>query len=323
MKFVSGLALAALTHLACAIPMAEKRAPAATPVGYASQNGGVTGGSGGTTTTVSSLPEMTAALEKGDDTAKVVYISGKITGSEKIYVGSNKSILGVDSSSGLEGVGLLVRDAENVIIRNLAISKVEADTGGDAIAIDGSTNVWVDHCDLSSDLSADKDFYDGLLDISHGADYITVSNVYFHDHHKNSLVGHSDSNADEDTGKLHVTYANNYWSNVGSRCPLVRFGTVHVVNNYFEDVSVSGINTRMGAQVLVENNVFDNVVQALVSVDSKEDGYAVARGNDWGTSTNEAPEGTLTEMPYTYTAVEASAVKAAVVGVAGNTLSGL
>lgn len=90
MKFVSTLALAAVAHLACAIPMAEKRAADATPVGYASQNGGVTGGSGGTTTTVSSLPEMTAALEKGDDTAKVVYISGKISGAEKIYVGSNK-----------------------------------------------------------------------------------------------------------------------------------------------------------------------------------------------------------------------------------------
>lgn len=103
----------------------------------------------------------------------------------------------------------------------------------------------------------------------------------------------------------------------------MRFGTVHIVNNYFEDVSVSGINTRMGAQVLVENNVFNNVVQALVSIDSKELGYAVARGNDWGTSKNEAPEGTLTKVPYTYTAVEASAVKAAVVGSAGNTLSGL
>lgn len=89
MKFTSTLALAALAHLACAIPM-ERRAPAATPVGYASQNGGVTGGAGGATTTISSLPEMTAALKKGDDSAQVVYIKGKITGKEKIYVGSNK-----------------------------------------------------------------------------------------------------------------------------------------------------------------------------------------------------------------------------------------
>lgn len=35
----------------------------------------------------------------------------------------------------------------------------------------------------------------------------------------------------------------------------------------------SAINTRMGAQVLVENNVFRNVVNPLTSVDSKENGY--------------------------------------------------
>lgn len=90
MKFISTLALVALSHLACAVPMAERRAAEATPVGYASQNGGVTGGQGGTTTTVSSLPEITAALKKGDDTKQVVYVKGKISGKEKIYVGSNK-----------------------------------------------------------------------------------------------------------------------------------------------------------------------------------------------------------------------------------------
>jgi pectate lyase len=45
---------------------------------------------------------------------------------------------------------------------------------------------------------------------------------------KASLVGHSDSNADEDTGKLHVTYANNKWINVNSRTPSIRFGTAHI-----------------------------------------------------------------------------------------------
>lgn len=90
MKFISTLALVAFTHLVCAVPMAERRAAEATPVGYASQNGGTTGGQGGTTTTVSSLPEMTAALKKGDETKQVVYVKGKITGQAKIYVGSNK-----------------------------------------------------------------------------------------------------------------------------------------------------------------------------------------------------------------------------------------
>lgn len=60
------------------------------------------------------------------------------------------------------------------------------------------------------------------------------SSNYFHDHHKASLVGHSDSNSSEDTGKLHVTYANNYWKDIGSRTPSLRFGTGHIYNNYYE-----------------------------------------------------------------------------------------
>jgi pectate lyase len=54
---------------------------------------------------------------------------------------------------------------ENVIIRNIAIAKVLAENG-DAIGVQKSTNVWIDHVDVSSDQDHDKDYYDGLLDVS-------------------------------------------------------------------------------------------------------------------------------------------------------------
>ena len=78
--------------------------------------------------------------------------------------------------------------------------------------------------------------------------FFFCSNTYFHDHYKASLVSHSDSNAAEDTGKLHVTYANNYWKNINSRQPLIRFGTAHVINSYYEGGTVgeTAINSRMG-----------------------------------------------------------------------------
>jgi pectate lyase len=74
------------------------------------------------------------------------------------------------------------------------------------------------------------------------------SNTYFHDHYKASLVSHSDSNGAEDKGKLHITYANNHWKNINSRQPLLRFGTAHIINSYFEGGTVgdTAINTRMG-----------------------------------------------------------------------------
>lgn len=132
----------------------------------------------------------------------------------------------------LNGIGLIVKKAaKNVIIRNLVIKKVVA-SSGDAIAINKATNVWIDHVDLSSDQTHDKDFYDGLLDVTHAADFVTVSNSYIHDHFKASLVGHSDSNAAEDTGKLRVSYANNHFRNLNSRAPSFRFGTGHLWNKY-------------------------------------------------------------------------------------------
>lgn len=130
-------------------------------------------------------------------------------------------------------------------------------------------------------------------------------------------MGHSDSNANEDKGHLRVTYHNNYWSNVNSRGPSFRFGTGHIYNNYYENVS-DGINTRQGAQLLVQNNVFTGSKKPLYSTDG---GYAVASGNDFGGAQNAAPEGSLKFMPYTTpTLLDTAAVKAAVVGVAGATL---
>ena len=85
---------------------------------------------------------------------------------------------------GLNGVGLYINKQNNVIVRNLKIAKVKA-ADGDAIGIQASKNVWVDHVDVSGDLSAGKDDYDGLIDITHACEWVTVSNSYIHDHVSN------------------------------------------------------------------------------------------------------------------------------------------
>ncbi|KAI5795632.1 putative pectate lyase [Geopyxis carbonaria] len=318
MKFsVFGLALAGLVQLTMSMPsmeLSKRQSTEAANAGYATLNGGTTGGIGGTSVTVTTLAALVS--EAAGDTAKIIYISGTITGSAVVTVGSNKSILGKSSAASLVGIGLRVNGESNVIIRNLKISKVLADVG-DAIGLQAAKNVWVDHVDLSSDMDHDKDYYDGLLDITHACDWITVSYSYLHDHWKGSLVGHSDSNGDEDSGHLTVTYKHNYWKNLNSRTPSFRFGTGHIFNNYFEAVN-DGINTRQGAQVLVQNNVFSDVDSPLYSTDA---GYAVATGNDFGGATNEALAGSVTTMPYTYNLGAASSTKAYVIANAGNILT--
>ncbi|KAG8969751.1 hypothetical protein FRC03_001096 [Tulasnella sp. 419] len=299
MKF-SAIALSILSTLAPFV--------AATPdpnqpayVGYATLNGGTSGGIGGATTTVTSLAALRTAV--ADDVARVVIVAaGTYSGNEVIKVGANKSIIGASPGPSLVGVGLRVLEKSNVIIRNLKISKVLADVG-DVIGVQGVTvkNVWIDQCDLSNDMDHSKDYYDGLLDITHGVQYVSVTYTKFHDHWKGSLVGHSDNNASEDT-VITVTYAYNSWSNINSRMPSFRFGRGHVFNSYFLN-SGDGINTRQGAKLLVENNVFSGVKKPVF-----EDGGCATVQNNENAIPNTAPScGTLT-MPYGYSLLSLSSV---------------
>jgi pectate lyase len=50
-----------------------------------------------------------------------------------------------------------------------------------------------------------------------------------------------------------------------------------------------GINTRVGAELLVQNNVFESVSKPLYSTDA---GYANASGNDFGGASNTASTST-------------------------------
>ena len=121
-----------------------------------------------------------------------------------------------------------------------------------------------------------------------------------------------------------MTYANNYWQNISSRTPSVRFGTVHIVNSYYDSLLLTGINARMGAQVLVQSTAFANSPdRAIFFADSDETGYAVVDDVDLGGSSNSVPEGTLTPDSLPYDPIEvlgSGNVASAVPGAAGQTL---
>ena len=157
-------------------------------------------------------------------------LDGGTTGLQK-RVSSNKTIVGADANAELTGGGLYILNSTNVIVRNLKISGA---FHTDAITVQNSKNVWIDHCDLSCD-PAQPTACDGLVDITHASDFVTVSWTSYHDHNASGLVGHSDSAlaATEDTNHLTVTYHHDLYTNVFTG-PRVRFGTVHVFNSDFE-----------------------------------------------------------------------------------------
>lgn len=218
----------------------------------------------------------------------------------------------------LIGNGFFISKQKNIIIRNIKVSKVLADNG-DAIGLQNTNNVWIDHVDVSSDMNNGKDYYDGLIDITHACDFVTVSNSYIHDHYKASLIGHSDNNESEDTGHLRVTFFNNYWKNINSRAPSLRFGTGHIFDSLFVNVN-DGINVRKGAQVLVQQNSFVNSSKPLYTVDST--GGAVQQNNDFGTSKAlDIGRGKLSTVPYKYEAAPIEQLKSSLPKIAGQTLS--
>jgi pectate lyase len=302
--------------------------------GFASLNGGTSGGGGGRTVTVSTGTALQSAIDSATKTVGPVTIrvDGTITprnsGGSAITIDgrSNISIIGVGDGAEFDGIGIHVKGgSSNLIIRNLEIHHVATGTK-DAISIEGpSRNIWIDSNELYSTMNVDKDFYDGLVDIKRGAEYITISNNYFHDHHKASLVGYADS----DSGNRFITYSHNRFENVGSRTPSVRDGYVHIYENYYSGIETSGINLRMGAVGLIENNVFANSDNPIISKDSSELGFWDLRGNifqnirwsevDDGEAVarnNEADTATY-NVPYAYTKVGAAQVASYVLANAG------
>jgi len=279
------------------------------PIGFGA---GTTGGAGGQTVAITSLSQLKEqAAAAGPKILQLATVL-KGSGSDQVVVSSNKTIVGVTANAGLTGAGIVVKKASNVVIRNLKISLALAPV--DLIAVQASDHVWIDHNELFNDTSHGKDFYDGMIDLTHAADFVTVSWNNLHDHFKGSLVGHSDSNAAEDTGHLRITYSHNWFNNVGSRLPRVRFGTVHVYNNLFTTAATSGIHCLMDAQCLVQNNVFVNVkLPVWTTEDSDRDGFAVISGNDFGGQQPDITQtGTFSKAPYAVTLDQAAAVSALV-----------
>ncbi|HEU4328872.1 MAG TPA: hypothetical protein VFS21_37390, partial [Roseiflexaceae bacterium] len=299
--------------------------PTATPggvsfalVGYGA---GTTGGAGGSTVTVNTLSALKSAA--ASSSPMIIQVNGTISGNDSVAISSNKTIVGVGTSGKLIGIELNIDEGvSNVIIRNLSISKVVAPR--DNIHIQGPNvhHIWIDHNELSSDTTHDKDYYDGALDMSHDVDNVTVSWNVFRDHYKTSLIGHSDSNASEDTGSFRVTYHHNYFYNVSSRAPSIRFGTLHSYNNLFENFmdANTGISSRMGACARIENNVFSGVLSPVLTTQSgtgsKAGGVQLIGNNFGGGAVETSPTCSLTP-PYSYSAENASTVPATVKANAG------
>ena len=241
-------------------------------VGYATVDGMTTGGQGGQTVTVSTLSALSSAVSS--TSPMIIYVSGTITGTGSVQVRSNKTIIGLSGAT-LNGVGIKIYEMSNVIIRNLKIQNVVAGSDdNDAINIKYSHHIWIDHCELSADRTHGWEYWDGLLDITRESNYITVSWTKFHDSHIANLVGGGIAGHESDRGKLKVTYHHNYFYNISERAPDMKYGTVHMFNNYHLNNSGYSVASQLGGTLRTDNNYFSNCsIPITTSINGAAPGY--------------------------------------------------
>lgn len=308
-------------------------APETTPTGYGKNT---TGGGNAKAVAVKTLAEVQAAIDAySGSSGLVLEYSGKFDFGTipdpckqhtlpaqivEIKAKSNITILGSDGSAA--NFGFHVAGASsNVIIRNMTIGLTPGGDASDIISIEGISSgtpkrIWLDHNELFTSMvdcpGTGDTAFDGMIDVKKGADEITVSYNYLHDHHKVSLNGFTDN----DDAVRHITFHHNLFENIGSRAPLQRHGYSHLFNNYFLKISASGVNVRMGGYALVEANYFETVKNPVTSRDSSAIGFwelknnnlasaaDVGSGNKFGISWDSGNSGTqnatawVTTKPY-------------------------
>lgn len=231
--------------------------------GWADENGGTTGGQGGTVVTVTNAANLEYYAELGT-TPYIIKISGTIDiGTGLLEIRANKTLIGIGENPTLVGNVGFENDEGNIIIENLNITNPYGGSVYDGISLKQNiNNVLVTKCTI-------YDTGDGAFDISNNSDFVTVSWCKFHytpstpdpGHTFACLVGSSDTQED-DAANLRVTYHHNWWTTgVKERMPRVRYGQVHVYNNYYSNLVAGGycIGVGCGARIRVENNYFNAV----------------------------------------------------------------
>ncbi|MFJ8144824.1 polysaccharide lyase family 1 protein [Streptomyces sp. NPDC096048] len=340
------LAVAAATGVVLSMPEAAAAAIGAT--GYATQNGGTTGGAGGQTVRATTGTAIHQALcgRADSSTPIIIEVEGTInhgnttkvsgdscsTAADKIELKqiSNVTIVGVGGGAVFDQLGIHIRESSNIIIQNVTVRNVKksgspTSNGGDAIGMEsGVRNVWVDHTTLEAS-GGESEGYDGLFDMKDNTQYVTLSYSVLRNSGRGGLIGSSES----DRSNGYVTFHHNKYENIDSRAPLLRGGTAHIYNNHYVSLNESGINSRAGAKAKVDNNYFEDSKDVLGTFYTDQAGYWQVSGNIFDNVTWSDREGdtnpagpdprsnTSVSIPYSYKLDAADCVPGVVSQTAG------
>ncbi|KAK6942898.1 Pectate lyase [Dillenia turbinata] len=176
-------------------------------------------------------------------------VSGTIHLHSYLNVSSYKTIDGRGQRIKITGKGgLKLKECEHVIICNL---EIEGGRGPDVDAIQikpNSKHIWIDRCSL-------RDYDDGLIDITRGSTDITISRCHFAQHDKTMLIGADPSHTGDRC--IRVTIHHCFFDGTRQRHPRVRFGKVHLYNNYTRAWGIYAVCASVESQIYSECNIYE------------------------------------------------------------------
>jgi pectate lyase len=299
-----------------------------------------TGGGNAPLQVVTNLAALQAAV--AGTNAAVIGVRGNMAPGD-VRIGSNKTIVGLCGAQ-IHG-HVEINGSINVIVRNIEIvgfspgncaldpgfdAAVGCSSGDDAAIIQrDSHHVWFDHCIV-------RDGTDGNLDISNGADFVTISFTKFMytprtddvgsdstgaaGHRYSNLVGGTDEPDDfDDANSLNVTWHHNWWAdNVVERQPRIRFGQNHLYNNYYNSQTANYcVRAGIESNILLEGNYFDGVDDPHEFNSADDQGTAnITAGNSniYDSTTSDQATGgggqPFTDPPYDYVLDDAAGIPA-------------
>ncbi|CAA3027066.1 probable pectate lyase 4 [Olea europaea subsp. europaea] len=178
----------------------------------------------------------------------VFEVSGMIHLSSYLSLSSYKTVDGRGHRIKITGKGLRLKECEHIIICNLEFE------GGRGHDVDGiqikpnSRHIWIDRCSLC-------DYDDGLIDITRQSTDITISRCYFTRHDKTMLIGADPSHIGDRC--IRVTIHHCFFDGTRQRQPRVRFGKVHLYNNYTRGWGIYAVCASVESQVYSQCNIYE------------------------------------------------------------------
>ena len=170
----------------------------------------------------------------------------------------NMTFEGVGNDAFIYGFGFLVRNAASVEMRNFGVATLMDDD----ISLDtDNDHIWIHNIDAFYGKQGGGDHAkgDGAIDVKSNSKHVTVSYCHFWDTGKSTMCGMK-----SESGPNYITYHHNWFDHSDSRHARIRTMSVHMYNNFYDNIAKYGAGACTGSSVFMDRNYFKNCSKPMM-----------------------------------------------------------